>query len=290
MRARDRILEMFKDYRELSVKEITDRTSFCKQMIHYTLKQLILAKQIERIGHPPKTIYRLIPIEIMSPRPTGFSPGNVDLDDFLVVTGAGEMMEGETAFLHWCRERSLPPEEMLIEYGRIQQKHARYHDTHRLIDGLDMFTATMGYGSTWLNGFNFLDFDTMGKFGKTRLGTLVCHAKHSQSKVLMELLVDSIATRILDFIKRNQPDAIGFVPPVIHRNFQLIKYIQSRLDIPLPLLDIKKISNTAIPQTSIPTLGERRRNADNNFCVTARKSFDAVVVANLKGFTRIANA
>jgi phosphoribosylpyrophosphate synthetase len=279
MTVKDHILDLFGEYRELTIKEIIDKIPISKQWAHVIINQLLRAKEIERIGHPPKTVYRLIPHLQKARQPQNMSWAEADLDKFLIVTETGQLLEGEPAFLHWCRQRSLPPEEAICQYGRVQQQYARYHDNHGIVDGFEKFSVIMGFESIWLDELCFLDFDTVGQFGKTRLGTLINHAKHGQNKELMNYLMDVVSIRVIDFLEREQPEAIGFVPPVIRREAQFMNYFRSRLNIPLPLLDIRKISGiTAVPQNSFRTVGDRSRNADTNFSVASHNNYHKVVL------------
>ncbi len=60
MTIKDKIILLFKTEKELSVKEITNKLSVSKQMIHLVLNKLIEKKQIQKLGRPPKTIYRIL--------------------------------------------------------------------------------------------------------------------------------------------------------------------------------------------------------------------------------------
>jgi predicted amidophosphoribosyltransferase len=74
-------------------------------------------------------------------------------------------------------------------------------------------------------------------------------------------------------------DAIGFVPPTIRREVQIMKYIRTNLNIALPVIDIKKLSGIIpVPQKSLSKLDERIRNAENTFAVTDQRKFKNVVL------------
>jgi hypothetical protein len=279
MRARDRILDMFGDYHELTVKEIVERTSFTKQMIHYAINQLLRANKIERIGHTPSTIYRRIATEIPDQYPECLRDKGAELDEFAVVTETGELLEGTGAFVHWCSRHSQPPAETLNEYRLLRERGNRYDNVYGMVDGHNRLQKIMGPDNTWLNELYYLDYDTMGRFGKTRLGTLVNHSKHGRSRELMGVLMKDITPRIEDFLRLQRPEAVAFVPPVISREVQLMTFIQSRLSLPLPIVNIRKISGkTAIPQNSIPNVKERIINSDCNFSVSGHHAYGKIVL------------
>ena len=53
---KDKILELLKVKRELSVKELTDQLFVSKQAIHLALIVLLNEELVEKIGRTPKTI------------------------------------------------------------------------------------------------------------------------------------------------------------------------------------------------------------------------------------------
>jgi predicted amidophosphoribosyltransferase len=130
-----------------------------------------------------------------------------------------------------------------------------------------------------LDHLHYLDFDEIEQFGKTCLGTLVHYAKQSQNKRLMSRLMDRINIPVGILLEHLKADAIGFIPPAIRREAQLMKYLQTYLDVPLPIVEIRRINGLIpIPQQSLSNSDERIRNADNSFTVTGRRSFEHLVL------------
>ena len=60
MTAHDKILALFEKDNELTIKEIVDKLGISKQMAHIAVNKLIGEARLERLGRPPKTIYRLL--------------------------------------------------------------------------------------------------------------------------------------------------------------------------------------------------------------------------------------
>ena len=58
-----------------------------------------------------------------------------------------------------------------------------------------------------------------------------------------------------------------------------MKFMQTQLNLPLPLIEIKKISGIIpVPQKSLSKMEERIRNAENTFAITDRRAFRHVVL------------
>ncbi len=283
MSVKSSILGLFKDDSELSVKEIVDRLHVSKQMAHIALNQLLSENVVEKLGRTPKTIYRLI-----DPAKGTISKATPDVSEsdtqflkqnFLVVTETGSLLEGIEAFDLWCTKRKLPLLKTLAEYIETKKKYSSYYDDNGFINGMEKIKNTKGYDKIWLNNLIYLDFYAIEHFGKTRLGTLLHYAKQGQNKFLMSIMINEVKDRIKDFLKNSKADAIGFVPPTIRREVQFMKYLKSHLHIPLPVIDIKKLSGIIpVPQKSLSKLDERIKNADSTFAIADTRKFKHIVL------------
>lgn len=283
MSIKSRVLDLFETSKELSVKEIVDKLNASKQMVHTVLNRLMEDRIVEKLGRAPKTVYRLIGA---SPKTVGPAVPEISEKDreflqknFLAVTETGNLLEGIEAFGNWCKQRKLPVLKTLSEFIDTKKKYQPYYDDQGNINGLEKLKNTKGYEKIWLDDLYYLDFYAIERFGKTRLGVLLHYAKQGQNKYLMEIMMKEIAERIQSFVSMHDADAIGFVPPTIRREVQIMKYIQTRLNIALPVIDIKKLSGIIpVPQKSLSKLDERIRNAENTFAVTDQRKFKNVIL------------
>jgi hypothetical protein len=268
MTSKDNIIELFEKNRELSVKEIVDQLGISKQTVHIVLNRLLDQNKVEKLGRPPKTVYRLILAEEAAIVPTqdhiNKETGAFLKENFLVVTETGGLLEGIEAFSYWCRQRKLPVGKTLSEYLTTKKKYDHYYSDRGFINGMEKLNNTKGYDKIWLDDLFYLDFYAIERFGKTRLGTLLHFAKQGQNKYLMGIMMKNATPRITSLVDQLGVDAVGFVPPTIRREVQIMKYIQSDLRLPLPVIDIKKLNNIIpVPQKSLSSLDERIRNAGN---------------------------
>jgi hypothetical protein len=251
-------------------------------MVHLVLNKLVEDKILEKLGQTPKTIYRVIKIKL-EPITTDidFSKSQLDFLNkaMIVVTETGNLLTGKEAFMHWCTQRKLPIEKTLTEFILTKQKYNLYYESSGIVSGLAKLKGTKGYDEIWLDDLYYLDFYAIERFGKTKLGTLLHYAKQGQNKFLMNLMMQEISDRVKMFLKSIHADAIGFVPPTIRREVQIMKFIQNKLNIALPILEIKKISGIIpVPQKSLSKLDERIRNAENTFAITEQRNFNHLVL------------
>lgn len=272
MKIKDKIVKQLKEKGDLSVKEMSDILDASTQAIHVAINQLLEAEIIVKFGRTPKTIYRLAPINttiaadilIIDPAKQDFLTQH-----FLLITEIGKMLEGLEGFTHWCKQRKLPVEKTIDEFIKTSDKYTPYYDSLGIIDGMEKIANTKGYEKIHLDDILYLDFYAIERFGKTRLGTLLHYAKQGQNKFLMKILVNELKPKLDILLKKQKFDAIGFVPPTIRREVQLMKYLETHLKINLPKINIQKISGIIpIPQKSLNKIEERINNAENTFAVS----------------------
>jgi phosphoribosylpyrophosphate synthetase len=282
MKIKDKIVKLLKEKGDLSVKEISDILDVSTQGIHIAINQLLDAEIILKFGRTPKTIYRLAPIN------TGIVAEVFIIDaekqdfltqHFLAITEIGKMLEGLEGFAHWCKQRKLPVEKTIDEFIKTQAKYQVYYNNLGIIDGKEKIVNTKGYDRIHLDDIFYLDFYAIERFGKTRLGTLLHYAKQGQNKFLMKILLNELKPKLEALLKTHKFDAVGFVPPTIRRELQLMKYLETHLKINLPKINIQKISGIIpIPQKSLNKIDERINNAENTFAVTETVKYKHVLL------------
>lgn len=282
MKIRDKILNALKEKGDLSVKELVDMLHVSKQAIHVAINQLLEQEIVSKFGKTPKTIYRLA-----TSSPATFSnfetiDNNAQTylsENFLLITEIGKMMEGIEGFSYWCKQRNLPLEKTLTEFLKTREKYDSYFNAARIIDGKEKLVNTKGYDTIFLDEIFYLDFYAIERFGKTRLGTLLHYAKQGQNKFLMKILLAEIKPKVDLLLRNNKFDAIGFVPPTIRREVQIMKYLETHLKINLPGIKIQKISGIIpVPQKSLNKLEERISNAENTFAITETVKYNHLLL------------
>lgn len=277
-----KIQSLFEDKKELSVNEIVSELNISKQYVHRILNQFIQSNEIERIGLPPKTIYKL---KVVSEKKS-VSIENIPSDkqqflqeNFIVITEIGQLLYGLEAFQNWCEKRKLPLEKTIDEFILTKDKYNQYIDKNGLISGLEKLKSTKGYNKIFMDELLYLDFYAIERFGKTRLGTILHYAKQGQNKMLMKILIDEIKEKINTIISVYKIDAIAYVPPTIKRETQLMKVLANGLKINLPSIEIIKTGGIIpVPQKSLNKIEERINNAENTFVVKGNVSYNTVLL------------
>jgi len=162
---------------------------------------------------------------------------------------------------------------------KTKKKYEPYYNQDRIIDGMEKLRNTKGYEEIFLDGVFYLDFYAIERFGKTRLGTLLHYAKQGQNKFLMQKIIGEIKPKLEKMLKTAAFGAVGYVPPTIRREVQIMKYLETHLKINLPKINIQKISGIIpVPQKSLSKLEERIVNAENTFAVSETVKYNHVLL------------
>ena len=93
MNFKNKIQFLFKDRKELSVNEIVSEFTISKQYVHRILNQLVESNEIERIGLPPKTIYKLKIVsekKVVSTAAISSEKQNFLQENFILITEIGD--------------------------------------------------------------------------------------------------------------------------------------------------------------------------------------------------------
>ncbi len=282
MKVKNRILRLLKERGDLSVNELIDLLQISRQAIHKSINGLMDAGEIIKLGKAPKTVYRLD-----SSRSEPLASATV-IDEktreflneqFLLITESGEMKEGLNGFEQWCRQRNLPVDKTIAEFIKTKEKYAVYYNEQGLIDGNEKLRSTKGYEKIFLDHLYYLDFYAIERFGKTKLGTLLYYAKQGQSRMLMGKIVQAIKPKLEYLVKKEKYNAVGYVPPTIKREVQIMKYLETHLRVNLPKVSVRKISGIIpVPQKSLSKLEERIINAENTFLVAETVKYNHVLL------------
>jgi hypothetical protein len=284
MTVKENIKRWFAAGNDLTIREIVEKLDISKQMAHIAVNQLVEEKYLEKLGRTPKTVYRLVTEKLArSPesRQSILSDSETEWlkKEFIVITDSGNLLEGPEAFAYWCEQRKLPFQKTFREFQSTKERYRDYYDPEGMVNGIAKLKNTKGYDHIWLDDLYYLDFYAIERFGKTKLGNLLHYAKQGQNKFLMKIMMEMVSGRIKTFLESHHADAVGFVPPTIRREVQIMKFMRNQLNLSLPVIDIKKVSGIIpVPQKSLSKLEERIRNAKNTFVITDQRSFGHVVL------------
>ena len=276
-KTKEKILNYLKHNGETSPHNLVRYLGISPQALYRHLKSLLLSDQIKKIGSSPKVFYK---ISTTQKQPQAIIVSESDKlflqEYFYFVSPVGESFEGLDAMIAWCRRHNLSVQKTINDYKKTQFKYNKLKK-EQFIDGISKMDAT--FETVFLNKLLYLDFYAIERFGKTKLGYYLLYSKQGQSLSFMKELICLIKPRIQELINTNPFDAIGFVPPTVKREFQIMKMIQEECNFGLRILKIEKLKTPIIvPQKTLSKLNDRIANAKNTMLVTETQSFDRVLL------------
>jgi len=281
MSTSEKLLGFLKKKKQATGHELSEYLGISRQGLFKHLNKLLAEGKIAKIGKPPKVFY-LIKEEGAAEQVIPAIDVKTDQilnDRFLIITPAGERKEGWEGFLYWCKRTKQPPVKTAKEYVKTLNKYDSFRKKAHgnLIDGMGKMKST--FEKVYLNKLFYVDFYSIERFGKTKLGQLLLYAKQSQDRNLIKELAVSVKPQINFILKKYQIDGVGFVPPTVKREIQLMKELEKNLDLGKRKVAITKIkTEIIIPQKTLNKLDDRIENAQRTFVVSETGKYSNVLL------------
>jgi len=277
LKNKELIYKILKEKGSARIPELLEKKDLSRQMMHRILLQLIEEGKVKKAGRAPKTYYSLVeetpPVyhsaQALDPEKEEFMQKH-----FFLVTELGQRLNGIEAMAFWCNRQKLPLEKTIDEYIATRKKYLQHYNSAGLIPGMEKLLNTKAFSAIGPDELYYLDFYAIERFGKTKLGTLLHFAKQGQNKKLMQELFEEIKPTLYTMIRQNKIDSVGFIPPTIKREVQLMGYMEKQLNLPLPHFKIVKINGEiVVPQKALSRIEDRIANAKASLVPADPKQF-----------------
>jgi len=274
-----RITAYIRTHKRATAKELAEAMGISPQALFRQLAKLQAKNRITKIGSPPKVFY------LIREQKTGGKADTLILDaatqrtidaNYLIITPSGERKEGLDGFAYWCNKTGQPIGKTALEYVETLRKYA-VHKKGGFIDGTRKLDST--FPRTHVHRLFYLDFYSIERFGKTKLGQLLLYAKQSQNVALIKEIVALIQPSIERLIKKWKIDGVGFIPPTVKREIQFMKQLQHHLRLKAGAIPILKIKTEIIvPQKTLNKLGDRVENAQRTIVVNSNQPYKNILL------------
>lgn len=273
---KEKIIKLAKNKGQVSPSGLVQKLGISRQAIHRHLNDLVEGGKLKKTGKPPKVFYKIKKDEEVFTSDLSEDIKKVISENFLHITPSGKNLVGVEGFNSWCNERDLPVKKTGKEYINTLKKYNEYKKDG-IIDATEKLKDT--FEEVFVDEAFYLDFYSIERFGKTKLGKMLLYAKQSQNKNLIKELIEEIKPRVKRFVEDKSVDAIGFVSPTVKREVQLIKELEKELSFTNPKLSLLKVtSEVAVPQKTLSKLEDRVENAQETFIVDDERKFKTVLL------------
>lgn len=273
----EKIIEYVQKKKQVTANELVGFLMVSERAVFRQLSNLVAAGTLVKIGKPPKVFYSLAEkTKTKENFHVDNKVGKIIENNFLIITATGERKNGMDGFVYWCQKTHQQVEKTASEYVKTLAKYDAFKK-NGVIDGMEKFRET--FAEVGLDKIFYLDFYSIERFGKTRMGQLLLYAKQSQDRKLMRELTEDIKPRINEVIKRHKIDGIGFIPPTVKREVQFMKELEKNLHEQARRVSIVKVkTEIVVPQKTLTKLSDRIENAKNTIIVDEKGTFKNVLL------------
>ncbi len=276
-----KIIEYIQNNIQATGQELAEYLEITPRAVRKHLKKLTESNNLDKKGTPPKVYYYIPepepkPLVLRDSKPISADLKELINKNYLLITPDGKLKPGIEGFLYWCDQRNLDLFNTAKEYEKTLKKYEQFKE-NELINGMKKFKET--FEKVYLDEVFYLDFYSIKRFGKTKLGQLLLYAKQSQNKKLIDAIIEIAKPTIDRLIETYSIDAVGFIPPTVKREVQFMKELKNRLSLPLQNVSITKIRNPiVVPQKTLKKLEDRVTNAETTIIVDEKKQYENILL------------
>ncbi len=260
-------------------KELVDHLDTVgARAVRKQLKNLLSNNILQKIGRPPK-VYYLLSKTMPDVVPIVVDPDIRAIIDsrYVYISPSGIFLTGWDGFIAWCAKTEQNPKKTALDYIRTLRKFDQYRKGN-LIDG--MAKLRQAFDEVYLDSLYYLDFYSIERFGKTKLGQMLLYAKQSQNIGLIRQLIDQILPQIAEVVQKFNIDGIAFIPPTVKREVQLMRELEKKVQFSgVRTLCISKVkTDIAVPQKTLAKLEDRIENARLTIIVEDSRIYNNVLL------------
>ncbi len=276
---RKKIIEYIRGNKQASGADLADFLEISDRAVRKQLKNLLDEGVVYKIGRPPKVFY-LIKEESVNTTDEIFSFNIKEKktieENYLVITPSGERKEGLEGFIYWCNKNNLDVTKTTDDYIKTFEKYNSYKK-EGVISGSKKFENT--FKEVFLNDVYYLDFYSIERFGKTKLGQLLLYGKQSGNKKIIKEIIEIIKPKIEIVAKKHKIDAVGFIPWTVKREVQIMREIEKGMKLSIGRIKIEKIkTEITVPQKTLSKLGDRIENAEKTIVLTGNVKYKNILL------------
>lgn len=263
---RKKLLAYIKNRHSVSAKEMAEHLDISRQALFKHLAILLRDNEVKKSGRPPKVFYAIstIPKSVVIIE-TDAATKKIIEERYLYISPSGETMSGWGGFLAWSERTAQEPVKTAAEYIATLKRYDAFRKDG-MIDGTKKIQET--FNDMMLDALFYVDFYSIERFGKTKLGQTLLYAKQSQNKSMMRSIAEEVHPCAEKLIKKYHIDGVVYIPPTVKREVQFMKELEKNLALPVRILPVTKIKTpVAVPQKTLTKLDDRIENARETIAV-----------------------
>jgi len=280
-----KIEDLFLNNDILWATEISKILEISRTIVHISLKDLLKAKKVKKIGKWAHVKYKSLifdknnsvemflwnmwnkEIIINNYNPNFKVKKNLE-ELFYKFSPEWKILTWFNGIKTWCETRDMNLEEKINNFLKINEHIENIQNSCGLISAKEAFWKH--FENIYLDEIFYADQYNWMEFWRGKLAEMTFYAKQSQNIKLINEANSLIILKLECIIKQWNFDAIAITPWSISRKNQLLWLLKDKLkELNLPFVNIIKYyeNNIPIPQKSLKTREQRIQNATNTIFV-----------------------
>ena len=197
------------------------------------------------------------------------------LDNFVFIDAIGNISYNYIAFEKWCQKNHLSVEKTLQEFKLINKPYDKLR-SGELINATNKAKSVFG-PEIMLDEMYFCEFYKIPRFGKTRVGQILLHAKQTQNEKYIRVICDQFKDKLIKLAK--DFDCLCFVPPSTPRSIQFMDVLNETINSTKPrIIATKQFGDLAIQQKTLKNRNDRIENARETILIKSDKTYGSCLI------------
>ena len=195
--------------------------------------------------------------------------------NYVYISPKGDIWYSVIGLYLWCQKNQVDFVKTALEYLEINEPYDKLRNSG-FVNATNKARGVFG-DDLQLDEMFFCEFYKIPRFGRTRVGQILLHAKSTQNAKYIQVICDEFSPRIRDFAK--EFDCICFVPPSNPRQIQFMDVLNSTINSSKPRINTwKEFGDMFIQQKTLKSRSDRIENARETILVSSDNQFESCLI------------
>jgi hypothetical protein len=195
--------------------------------------------------------------------------------NFIIIDALGSVLTDVLGFKKWCFKKNLDFVKTALEYIELNKPY----DVLRKSGLINATAKGKGvFGDDFqMDEMYFCEFYKIPRFGKTRVGQILLHAKQTQNKKYIQVICDEFKDKLVNLLENF--DSVCFAPPSTPRQIQFMDILNETIGGNKPrIIATKHFVDLAIQQKTIKNRDDRIENARETIQIKSDEVYKSCLI------------
>ena len=217
-KSKQKIIKLLSLHGGLKPKDLSELTGISLQALHRHLKSMVSSGELIKLGTAPVVFYRLNESEIKKLDFSDLKDKEIEIltSQYAYLEPSGKLIEGVEGFRKWVTKIRQPKSysKLASRYLSLSRELGRFRKAG-LIEVVSKIETT--FDKSYLDKLYHIDFWSIPKYGRTKLGHLLTLAKSGQQKKTIKNIAEKAKPLVENLIEKHKIEGIAFAPHSVPR-------------------------------------------------------------------------